>query len=887
MVRMMSYKEANRILGSSLSPLWRCIAKRTALENHAQRAPLEMFAYNRLVPVKSGSKEWVIKQYHIIYQDENGNQLKEEWCEPGQALNPPSIPGKAGYDTDGWNNGYTGYATGDAIYRPVYTARYTIKFVDWNGTVLKEETLRAGSAVTPPANPTRSGYTFSGWNPSVSPTATGNVTYTATYTQDPGPEPPTPVPTTSFYLSESSSSATWNGKSSSSYGTSSNPYIVQFGSTGGSKNAFVLSTVDSVSKNWTCEKQTSGSQSSVSVMSGVDKTGITITINPNSTGNKISEIYKFIQQDTGKTIYLKAISTSEKILNNIKYIIVQYTSYGGSDLDSATIINTSTLKNYYWGYNGNSSKITNANIKNAITWSGDATSSTGIETVTINLQQLYNNISDNQFDILMYANWFGTKKDSSGKPIAGSSESSTFPDSTRYPDIVTTTQPAIVGFYAYEDDPDSSQPVQHEDFIVGDISKGNINSTIYGATTNSITAVKDYYASVLKVTYNKSQDALSYSQEESTQGVSPTFYPCWNTSYWYNGGTASGAALKRDYFCRDTVSTSNLRVDVVSKIGSTPTPFKIFRKYSSDAYTCDVYVNGQNIGTAGSSSSAVTVNPSSAVQPIYLTFKNIPEDQSNLYFVMQQIGSPEYAECSFKIPTGGGSSYYITADNIYQDSYTNGSKSQFTVTSRDDSSNPAAFKLDSKGADWFSLYSDANCTNEITTSSSILPTEASNKKTCYAKFTENSNYTARTSTYKLSNAGDTTASEKVVQAGKLLSTFNYSADLATITSQPTRADKSYIYSGSDTYHTIRLKATSDNFFFLSINPVTTINGSSASGITYEVGTLPSGISKVDGQLTFTIDNVSEGKTYSKFKIDIKQNGTVIGSRYIQITQDHK
>ena len=149
--------------------------------------------------------------------------------------------------------------------------------------------------------------------------------------------------------------------------------------------------------------------------------------------------------------------------------------------------------------------------------------------------------------------------------------------------------------------------------------------------------------------------------------------------------------------------------------------------------------------------------------------------------------------------------------------------------------------MDSKGADWFSLYSDANCTNEITTSSSILPTESSNKKTCYAKFTENSNYTARTSTYKLSNAGDTTTSEKVVQAGKLLSTFNYSADLATITSQPTGADKSYIYSGSDTYHSIRLKATSDNFFFLEINPTTTINGSSASGITYEVGTLPSGI----------------------------------------------
>ena len=40
----------------------------------------------------------------------------------------------------------------------------TVKFVDWNGTVLKTQTVSRGGTVTPPADPTRAHYTFVGWN---------------------------------------------------------------------------------------------------------------------------------------------------------------------------------------------------------------------------------------------------------------------------------------------------------------------------------------------------------------------------------------------------------------------------------------------------------------------------------------------------------------------------------------------------------------------------------------------------------------------------------------------------------------------------------------------------------------------------------------------------
>ena len=42
---------------------------------------------------------------------------------------------------------------------------YTVKFIDWDGTILKQQTVQEGTAATPPSNPVREGYTFKGWLP--------------------------------------------------------------------------------------------------------------------------------------------------------------------------------------------------------------------------------------------------------------------------------------------------------------------------------------------------------------------------------------------------------------------------------------------------------------------------------------------------------------------------------------------------------------------------------------------------------------------------------------------------------------------------------------------------------------------------------------------------
>lgn len=42
--------------------------------------------------------------------------------------------------------------------------KYTVTFKDYDGTILKEEVVQEGNSATPPANPEREGYTFTGWD---------------------------------------------------------------------------------------------------------------------------------------------------------------------------------------------------------------------------------------------------------------------------------------------------------------------------------------------------------------------------------------------------------------------------------------------------------------------------------------------------------------------------------------------------------------------------------------------------------------------------------------------------------------------------------------------------------------------------------------------------
>ena len=87
----------------------------------------------------------------------------------GSAVTAPADPTKAGYAFNGWNPAVpaTMPLNGAALTAQWTANDYTITFDSAGGSAVAPITQAYGSAVTAPANPTKAGYAFNGWIPAV------------------------------------------------------------------------------------------------------------------------------------------------------------------------------------------------------------------------------------------------------------------------------------------------------------------------------------------------------------------------------------------------------------------------------------------------------------------------------------------------------------------------------------------------------------------------------------------------------------------------------------------------------------------------------------------------------------------------------------------------
>ncbi|MCL1853704.1 MAG: InlB B-repeat-containing protein [Peptococcaceae bacterium] len=114
----------------------------------------------------------------------------------------PAVTGERGWAFTGWTPEPGITVTGNATFVAQWeesTIMYTVRFVDWNGTLLKSEQVAQGGNATAPRNPAMAGWIFTGWSHSLN-NIQGDITIRALYAsaykpgQNPDPDPdPTPT----------------------------------------------------------------------------------------------------------------------------------------------------------------------------------------------------------------------------------------------------------------------------------------------------------------------------------------------------------------------------------------------------------------------------------------------------------------------------------------------------------------------------------------------------------------------------------------------------------------------------------------------------------------------------------------------------------------------
>ena len=118
--------------------------------------------------------------YTVTFKDWDGTVLSTQTVEEGAAATAPAAPSRTGYTFTGWDVDFSN-VTSDLTVTAQYSVNsYTITYyVD--GALYNTQTYAYGAAVTMLAEPTKEGYTFSGWDTTITTMPANNVTVNGTF----------------------------------------------------------------------------------------------------------------------------------------------------------------------------------------------------------------------------------------------------------------------------------------------------------------------------------------------------------------------------------------------------------------------------------------------------------------------------------------------------------------------------------------------------------------------------------------------------------------------------------------------------------------------------------------------------------------------------------
>ena len=108
--------------------------------------------------------QYEINKYEVVFKDHDGTELSKQEVEYLGAASAPADPTRTGYTFKGWDKAFDSITADLEVVAQYTINKYAVVFKDYDGTILSEQEAEYLSAALAPADPTRTGYTFTGWD---------------------------------------------------------------------------------------------------------------------------------------------------------------------------------------------------------------------------------------------------------------------------------------------------------------------------------------------------------------------------------------------------------------------------------------------------------------------------------------------------------------------------------------------------------------------------------------------------------------------------------------------------------------------------------------------------------------------------------------------------